>query len=241
MVGNSVSEIVTLVSTHTRDRVPLSNGGYREIPGGPAHYIGTSLERLGRPYRLVTGSPALVDVLPLPDGQQYLIPALPRIHLPERFTDAAVILSPIMQEIDGHALPDCDGILIVDLQGFVRQPMRPTDEDSGPYDVRSLLQRTDVVKASERELAKLTPESRCTLDHLTLLLTRGQRGTLVCSGGREELVAADAVDIAETIGAGDTFLAAYTDAILKGADAFEAARLASKFTSTVLRERSSWL
>src|SRR5438105_1403933 len=130
-----VPKSVTLVSTFTRDRVTLPSGECLEIPGGPAHYVGKALERLQLPYRLITGESVDVQVLPTADGQQYLIPAVSPIELPERLQDHAVILSPVMQEIDPEHIPQCDGLLVVDLQGFVREPMRPTDDDTGPYEV----------------------------------------------------------------------------------------------------------
>jgi hypothetical protein len=228
---------VTLVATHTTDRVPLGDGRVILLPGGPAHYVGTALQRLECPYHLVTGEPVTVEVERTASGEQYVIPPIPYIPLPERLRGAAVILSPIMQEIDLAALPPADGPLIVDLQGFVRRPNQPTDSGSDQFDLRALFQRARIVKASERELRRLDIPSRAALEHCTLIVTRGEQGAIVRQRGTEEVIPAEPVKAQQTIGAGDLFLAAFSCSLLRGSDEVRAAQFAARFTEQALRER----
>lgn len=229
---------ITIVSTHTCDRFPPDESGYvREIPGGPAHYIAEALDRLGVSHRLVTGDVALVTVLPGPDGEAYIIPPLPCIDLPPRFDSPATILSPISREIDPVDVPPSDGLLVVDLQGFVRVPGRPSTELE-TIDLTALLARASVVKASEAEIAHLDKPSLRALAGVTLVTTYGRKGVVLRTAGQRYSVAADPVETPHTIGAGDSFLASFVTYLLQSDPPLRAAERAARFTEEMLRERA---
>jgi hypothetical protein len=230
---------VILVSTRTVDRLPLADGAYQELPGGPATYVGHALEELGVRYTLVTGVEAVTEVVRTEDGDQhYIIPALPPIPLPQRLTARATILSPIMQEIDPVTLPSVTGLLVIDLQGFVREPGRHTGSSSKQFDLVPLLARADVVKGGPDELARLTAQSRQVLGDRLLLETEGARGVWLRRKGRSVLVPARRVQAAHTIGAGDIFLGAFVHGLLEGRGEERAAEEAARFTEEMLRKRA---
>src|SRR5450759_291231 len=193
--------IITLVSTHTIDRLPTMNG-IQEIPGGPARYVGEALERLECPFRLITGERALVEVLSIDGAEEYRIPPLAPIAMPERLEGEAVILSPIIGEIDPANVPPIDGLLVVDLQGFVRQPGRPTHTPRKEVDLLDLVRRADVVKGSRSEMTALDSASRKALDGCILAVTQGAQGAIIVDHGHEYSVSTEPVDAAHTIGAG---------------------------------------
>lgn len=230
---------VILVSTRTVDRLPLAGGGHEELPGGPATYIGHALRELGVHYRLVTGVEAVTDVVRTADGDQhYIIPALPPIPLPERLAARVTILSPIMQEIDPVNVPPVTGQLVIDLQGFVREPGQPTGTSSRQFDLVPLLRRADVVKGGPDELERLTPASRRMLDDCLLLETAGATGVRLRRTGHSYLVEARRVQAVHTIGAGDVFLGAFVHGLLAGQTEERAAEEAARFTEEILRKRS---
>ena len=230
--------LITLVSTRTVDTFPAagSRGAY-EQPGGPANYMGAAFERLGCPYRLITAETARVDVLLDPDGEQYIIPPLPLIPLPDRLEGAATVLSPIMREIDPERLPPVDGLLVVDLQGFVREPLRPSKAPGPKVDLTELLQRASAVKGEDAELRRLTDSSLAAIRHTTLILTRGARGAIIRRGEREDLIPARRVTVDHAVGAGDTFLAAFVWSLVHSGDPVQAGHDAARFTEGILRER----
>ncbi|HEX6508659.1 MAG TPA: PfkB family carbohydrate kinase, partial [Chloroflexota bacterium] len=80
-------------------------------------------------------------------------------------------------------------------------------------------------------------ESRAAIEAGILLMTMGERGALVRVNGRETLVPACPVKTPYTIGAGDTFVAAFVVALLSGDDPIEAATKAARFTEEMLRQR----
>jgi hypothetical protein len=228
---------VTLVSTNTRDTMTLPGGGRQTIPGGPAFYIGEALRCLGLECELLTGAVAEVEVISTPRGEEYVIPEIPLIELPARLECAALVLSPIVREINPDGVPEVDGLLVIDLQGFVREPGVSSGEVTSKFNVATLLARADVVKASESEIDRLTDHSRQALAGTILLTTMGERGALVRCDDRECLVPARLVKTPYTIGAGDSYLAGFTAALLDGCTPIQAAEKAARFTENVLRQR----
>lgn len=62
----------------------------------------------------------------------------------------------------------------------------------------------------------------------TWIITMGSMGSVICSGGRSELVKPYKVDAVETTGAGDSYIGGLSYALLEGMDVFEAASFATK-------------
>jgi sugar/nucleoside kinase (ribokinase family) len=143
-----------------------------------------------------------------------------------------------VREINPDSVPKIDGLLVMDLQGFVRQPGVSSGDVTATFDLTELLARADIVKASESELQRLTESSRDALEGTILLTTLGERGALVRCNSHEGFVPAQLVKTPYTIGAGDCFLAGFTAAMLEGCQPLRAADKAARFTEGILRERS---
>jgi fructokinase len=93
------------------------------------------------------------------------------------------------------------------------RPLAITDAGSYRARLARLLERCHVVKASDADLEWLDPD-RTDVDAARALLgggpqvvlvTRGARGATVVTAGGETEVAAPAIEVADTIGAGDAF------------------------------------
>lgn len=78
----------------------------------------------------------------------------------------------------------------------------------------------DVLVPNESEAAALG-----TIADTSLVLTLGDKGALVRHGGREERFDPYAVDVVDTVGAGDAFCGTLCAALADGADLFQAARI----------------
>ena len=235
--GASSATRVTLVASRARDSVVLAGGGRKTMPGGPAHYIGGALRRLNLEYELITGEVAQTEVVSTPHGEEYVIPAIAPIRLPARVDAAALIVSPIVREVSPPDIPEVNGLLVIDLQGFVREPGVSSAEVTTKFELVELFERADVVKASESELERLTDASRRALKSCMLVTTLGERGARVRCAGREEFVPARRVETHYTIGAGDSYLAGFTAALLRGCTPSVAAERAARFTEEFLRAR----
>jgi len=184
---------------------------------------------------VITGPLATAHVLP---GPQYVFPELEPIRMPPILPGSVAILSPVMREIDPASVPPCEGLLVVDLQGFVRRPGVPSGTGSYKVNLAPLLGRADVVKATDHELEFLDDGSRCELDGTLLVITRGPAGALVRRGGIEQAVPGREVRVDNTIGAGDTFLAAFVYWLVRGESPAGAATRAARFTEDFLLEKA---
>jgi ribokinase len=87
-------------------------------------------------------------------------------------------------------------------------------------DVRDYEGLIDVLVPNETEAAAIGA-----MDGIDLVLTLGEKGALVRSGGREQRYEPHDVDCVDTVGAGDAFCGALCAALAGGADLFEAARI----------------
>jgi fructokinase len=102
------------------------------------------------------------------------------------------------------------------------------DHDQAWGDIESLADRANLVKLSEQDIELLHPgadpdsiaRSLLTGDRTELvILTRGPRGATAYADGAEASVPGTAVEVVDTVGAGDAFMAAVL-AILLETDAF---------------------
>ena len=122
-----------------------------------------------------------------------------------------LVFEPIATTLEAVVASLGDGTLVA-----LDPNCRPTViEDAAAYRgrLRRLLARTDVVKASEDDLAWLDPDAApveaaralLAVDGAVALVTLGGEGAHVGGGDDEREVASPRVDVVDTIGAGDAF------------------------------------
>jgi fructokinase len=124
------------------------------------------------------------------------------------FEPLSAALEAVVEELAGRAL------VVVDPN--VR-PGRIADPDGYRARLDRIIARSDVVKASEDDLAWMDPDRDAAAAAHTLLdrgpaavlLTRGAAGALVVGAGGEVEVPAPKVKVVDTIGAGDAFGGAF--------------------------------
>lgn len=116
----------------------------------------------------------------------------------------ATALEAVVEELSGKALVAVDPNV---------RPWVIGDADTYRRRLRRVLGRSDLVKVSEEDLAWLDPQrttaaaARALLElgPKVVLLTRGGDGAVVVTGAGDVPVAAPAVEVVDTIGAGDAF------------------------------------
>src|SRR3954469_9086303 len=120
------------------------------------------------------------------------------------FEPTAGAIEAVIERLAGSAL------VMIDLNC---RPAAIDDPEAYRARLDRLMARCDVVKASDADLEWLDPgrpdteAARALLEHgpRVALLTRGERGATVVTAADETEVGAPAVDVADTIGAGDAF------------------------------------
>lgn len=145
------------------------------------------------------------------------------------------------------AMPRGGGRLRV-LDVNLRPPL-PSDDT-----VIDALARCNVLKLNDEELPRvavavglppdLPPEEtarrlRADCGLRALILTCGARGSHVFTPDAESHLATPHVDVADTVGAGDSFTAAFTAALLSGADVAKAHRLAVRTSAYVCTQHGA--
>jgi fructokinase len=154
-------------------------------------------------YERATSAPGLTPEAAL----AALPPAVAILHvgtLGLTLEPMATALEAVVEELSGRALVMVDPNV---------RPWVIADADAYRRRLRRVLGRTDVVKVSEEDLAWLEPERSAADAARTLLrdgprvvlLTRGADGVEVVTAAGGVPVAAPAVEVVDTIGAGDAF------------------------------------
>jgi fructokinase len=113
------------------------------------------------------------------------------------------------------------------------RPSAIADERAYRARLTRLLAHTDVLKASDDDLAWIAPgadpvAAARALGVTTTLLTRGGHGATIVTAGDEIAVPAPQVDVVDTIGAGDAFAGAFLVRRHEGAQIMEAATFAAR-------------
>ncbi len=139
-----------------------------------------------------------------------------------------LVIEPLAHAVE--ALVDTTGATVL-LDANVR-PAAIADEDAYRARLTRLLDRTDVLKASDDDLAWIAPgadpvETARALGPPITLLTRGARGATVVTADQAIEIAPQQVEVADTIGAGDAFAGAFLARHVEDVDAVEAATFAA--------------
>lgn len=131
------------------------------------------------------------------------------------------------------------------------RPSLISDRDSVRRQALSLIERADVIKASDEDVAWLHPGEDIVdvarrwsrSGPVLVVVTTGAGGCLAIAPGLELRVSAITVDVVDTVGAGDTFMAGLIDGLLGegafGADARRALESLGEERTTSLLHRSA--
>jgi D-glycero-beta-D-manno-heptose-7-phosphate kinase len=101
----------------------------------------------------------------------------------------------------------------------------------------NLLTSSDFYKGDLSGLNVTANNYRKKMNLNNIIVTLGEKGALCCSEDRCEIISNCEVDVANTIGAGDTFLSALCLGIASGEDLFESVKIANMAASIVVSKK----
>ena len=129
-------------------------------------------------------------------------------------------------------------IVLLDAQGPTRPARLGPIVDEGPLDP-AWVEGVTVLKCSDVEFDALFGDTDAAASGIpVIVITRGHVGaTVIQPSGLTEVGVEPVLGLADTIGAGDTFMALLAAALVDGADPVAAAAMACAGTSAVLRLR----
>ena len=134
-----------------------------------------------------------------------------------------LVVEPMAETIERFVATSTDAVVMVDVNC---RPQVVPDRARYLARLERVLAATHVVKVSDDDLAYLEPDrdardaARALLGRgpRVVLLTAGAAGVRVLTASDEEVVPAFAVDVVDTVGAGDTFAAGFLVAWAEGDD-----------------------
>lgn len=219
----------TVISSFAEDRLIRENGVEVRL-GGPALFIKRFLEREGFSFNLVTGTKGVVEIDMRGNAEVGRIKDVAVAKEVPSKTEGLVLYSTILDEFPLKAIGSMN---CVDVQGYVR------DKDSfgkkKVFDSEELL-RFDVVKGTRKEISFI-PEKLLRKD-CVVVRTDGSNGFEISFNGEKRMFSVEKVECPETIGAGDTFFAAFCTKYFKTKDIDLSAEYAAEKAKAFLEEKN---
>jgi hypothetical protein len=205
--------------------------------GGPALFIADQLHRQNIKFELFCNEVVQVDIMLTARGEFGTVSTLPKPHYIEKVhRDDWIVVSTIVDEWQFKTF-NTDARLFIDTQGFVRDGTNFGGKKQWhiPPDIFSHI---DCLKGTREEIAYLDASLVEKMKQKILVITDGGKGIEVHSGGHMQVIPVVALEnLANTLGAGDTFFAGFIAEMLRVEDAFKAATFASEQTSHFLENK----
>ena len=101
----------------------------------------------------------------------------------------------------------------------------------------NLMTNENFHKDNLEDIEKATDVYRKKMNLDSMIVTLGEQGALCCVEDRCEIISNSKVEVANTIGAGDTFISALCLKLAEGEDVFESVRIANIAASIVVSKR----
>lgn len=218
------SNAIVVIASFAIDHITDLAGVLHKRHGGPAHWIRQALKELRMPFLVISGHrPALVDIHLGIDGEQGDFRRVDPIRLRAPRTAKAFIISTIENEFPIEQLRLLHGVIAVDLQGYVRNARMSGTLLRIPS---SLARRIAIAKVTASECAYLGQALIASQKKRTLIVTYGGAGFEIFHKGRRHNFTHSRTLSSDTIGAGDTFLAAFVVEWLRTKNVSKAALIA---------------
>jgi len=152
----------------------------------------------------------------------------------KRFQRAdAFVVSTLADEFDLASLATLQGLHCVDVQGYVRAAKgRGLKRVRIPDDIAQCF---DIVKMTAHEKKWIAAKTLRIFKQKILLVTQSAKPTIVFQHGRRFAVQPRHVAAADTLGAGDTFFAAFVAAYVRKPEARKAVDIAMRATEKFLK------
>ncbi|MDE2038046.1 MAG: hypothetical protein KGI69_02375 [Patescibacteria group bacterium] len=228
------NDMIIKVISSLADDVIFHEGQKGEVrEGGPAFWISDALRHRGQDFELITGEQRSEVEIMVRDGEEIgKIVSVSPIEINGRLDADAFIISTISDEFNIQNIESLDGLVAVDLQGYVR---------AAKSDDRKLV--IDQRLASLIGIAKLTRDEAShvigldLLKDKILLITDGEKGFDLYANGALHHFDGEPIRAKDTIGAGDTLFARFVVEYMRSHDILESARRARGYVADFLRSK----
>ena len=233
---------ITILSTFTDDKLVSRDGLLLcEQKGGPAFYLSQVFQKEEADFCLKTGSKMEVKILVNKDGEFGQVPKISKSKI-IRFAQIKtpfLLISSVLREFNLTELPDYQGRVFFDVQGYVRD---------GNYFGKKKLWKPNknifssifCLKGTREELRSIPAQYIKIQKQKILIITDGKKGGEIFARGKRYFFRPSQIIITgNTIGAGDTFMANFVWRFIKTGKFFDSAQYAGEKTSAFLSSQKS--
>lgn len=230
---NKGSKIIIL-SSFAQDRLFNKRGQIlREQQGGPAYFIQSVFEEESANFEIPYQSTFEVEILITNKGEFGRIKSKPKPTKVswQSINQPTVLVSSILDEFSFDNIEDYKGQVFIDVQGYVRDATNFGKKKFWDVD----LQRYFCVKGTREEISYLPRDQVNNQKQKMLLVTIGAKGSILYFKGKK-ITAKPVREMksADTIGAGDTFLAYFVARYLQSSNPEDSLKYATLKTSSFL-------
>jgi len=196
--------MIKIYSSYSKDYIYDRDGNLaREMDGGPALFISNYFKDNNCPVELIVKEKFKVDITLSDEGETGKFRNKPESTSIELRNEEMIILSPIANEwLLPHHIPE-DSKVFVDVQGYVR--VEPVHSDFWQH---SYWKHIYCLKGTKEEILMMPEAVIENQKQRCLIATDGGRGIRVFLKNVEYNFAPELINPPNTIGAGDTFMAA---------------------------------
>lgn len=248
---------IVVYGHYTHDIIILDGKEERRLGGSPA-YISEVLNALGIDYRIVSkvGKDFLYhnqlyqkpiiseksttvfyniysDHNRLQKSPNACEPIYPENVIPAKVAIVTGVIGEVLPETLKEIRKQSEKV-IVDIQSLIRK----TDNNGHVYEIpvadtaySEILKYVDFITTSEKEFKYV--------DHRgpsVTILTQGRNGCTVIEKDKSTIVSTAPIDVGDSTGCGDMFIAGFAYALLRGHNLLECAQVANKIGALALRE-----
>ncbi len=231
-----------IAATYAKDKILDEQGKVIiEQKGGPAYFIERIFRLENQRYDIISTPEVTVEILVTPDGEFGKILQKPQsLDITyQTLNSDALLISTLLDEVVLRGFSQYKGKIFLDIQGYVRN-----GNDFGKK--KKWLPSSEITKSifcmkGTAEEVSMVPTDIVELQKKNvLLITKGSEGSeLYAFDKRYVIKPTQKIDPKNTIGAGDTFFAYFTIAMIQTSNALQSARSAAQKTSDFLVGKSN--
>ncbi|MBI4095673.1 MAG: hypothetical protein HY438_02330 [DPANN group archaeon] len=220
---------VAIISSFAEDRLIFANEKTECREGGPALFISNVFKKCGIPFKLFCGEKAIVEIDMRNNIEKGRVKSISKIITNSNKTFDFALVSTLLNEFSLKRIANFN---CLDIQGYVRDG---SDFGKKKFFDSEELENFDIIKATEEEIKYLSKQRVSKIK--LLLLTRGSNGFEIIQNECKYDFSVDKIYSSDTIGAGDTFFAAFCIKYYLTNDIFQSARFATKTVADFLKSK----
>lgn len=228
---------ITLIASKTIDHIKNLDRSISLVrPGGPAFYCKQAMEVLGfKVYLLTSRRPVTVCITIQDHRESIRIDRIGKITLQNHLPTRNILLSPILGEFNLEQVAQKNCRVFLDAQGYIRA--KGEDITQRWVCTPQIVKNVVALKVNQRE-SNYVPEKILDLFRSRILLiTHGQEGVEVWDHGKQYQICGHPIEVADTLGAGDTFFGSFVATYLQLGDVPSATQIAIEKTEQLLQRK----